>query len=153
MSDSGGRDERAQHLLMGGLDGELSVEEREELDRLLDADPTLRAEWNRLARVKEVTEAMTMQTPPDEIWEDYGGSVYNRIERGVGWILASVGGIVLLSYALWQAVEEFLADATVPGFVKIAALMTTIGVAALMVSVAREKLSLRRRDPYKDVQR
>ncbi len=60
---------------------------------------------------------------------------------------------MLLSYALWQAVEEFLADATVPGFMKIAAFMTTIGVAALMVSVAREKLSLRRKDPYKDVQR
>ncbi len=153
MSEPGTRDERAQHLLMGGLDGELSAEEREELNRLLDADPSLRAEWKRLTRVKEVTKTMTMRTPPDEIWEDYWTSVYNRIERWVGWIFVSLGAIVLLSYVLWQAVQEFLADASLPGFVKIAVLITVVGVAALVVSVFREKLSLRRNDPYKEIQR
>jgi ferric-dicitrate binding protein FerR (iron transport regulator) len=153
VSEPGTRDERAQHLLMGGLDGELSAEEREELNRLLDADPSLRAEWKRLTRVKEVTKTMTMRTPPDEIWEDYWTSVYNRIERWVGWIFVSLGAIVLLSYVLWQAVQEFLADASLPGFVKIAVLITVVGVAALVVSVFREKLSLRRNDPYKEIQR
>lgn len=153
MSDPSGRDPRAQRLLMGGLDGELSAEQREELDRLLDADPSLRAEWKRLTKVKEVTETMTLRRPPDEIWEDYWTSVYNRVERGVGWILVSLGAIVLLSYALWHAAQEFLADASLPGFVKIAVLLTVVGVAALVVSVVREKLSLGRKDPYKDIQR
>ena len=146
-------DERVRQLLMSGLDGELSAEERAELERLLSADPKLRDEWDRLSRVKEVTQSMALRKPPDEVWEDYWASVYSRLERGVGWILVSVGGIVLVSYGAWQGVQALIADTDMPWFLKGAILATTVGLVVLFVSVLREKLFIRARDPYKDVQR
>ena len=101
-------DERVRQLLMSALDGELNARERQELERLLDADLSLRDEWNRLTRVKEVTQSMSLRKPPDEVWEDYWASVYSRLERGIGWILVSIGLIVLVSYGAWRGVEELI---------------------------------------------
>jgi hypothetical protein len=146
-------DERVRQLLMSALDGELTARERRELEGLLNADSSLRDEWNRLTRVKEVTQSMSLRKPPDEVWEDYWASVYSRLERGIGWILVSIGLIVLVSYGAWRGVEELIADAGLPWFLKGAILATTVGLAVLFVSVVREKLFVRSRDPYKDVQR
>ena len=146
-------DERVRQLLMSGLDGELNAEEREELERILGADPRMRDEWNRLSKVKEVTQSMVLRKPPEEVWEDYWASVYSRLERGIGWILVSVGAIVLLGYGAWQGVQALIADVDMPWFLKGAILATSVGLVVLFVSVLREKLFIRVRDPYKDVQR
>jgi len=145
--------ERAHQLMMGALDGELDHAEQAELDGLLAATPALQAEWERLKQVKEVTSTMALRSPPAEVWESYWTSVYHRLERGVGWILASIGAIVLLAYGLWTAAQELMADASIPGFIKAAVFATLLGAAIILVSVAREKWFVYRSDPYKDVQR
>jgi ferric-dicitrate binding protein FerR (iron transport regulator) len=145
--------ERVHQLMMGALDGELDRSEQAELDGLLAATPALQAEWQRLKQVKEVTSTMALRTPPKEVWETYWTSVYSRLERGVGWILASVGAIVLLAYGLWTAAQDLMADASIPGFIKAAVFATLLGTAIVLVSVAREKWFVYRSDPYKDVQR
>lgn len=152
-ADSTRGDERAQQLMMGALDGELSDTERSELNRLLDADPKLREEWQRLQNVKEVTSTMALRSPPEEVWDHYWTSVYSRFERRVGWILLSLGAIVLLSYGLLTAAQEILADATLPVVVKAAVFVAVVGTVVLLVSVAREKWFTHKSDPYKDVQR
>jgi anti-sigma factor RsiW len=148
-----GRDERVGRLLMGGLDGELSPDEREELERLLRDDPAVRDEWERLLRLREVTATMTLQRPPDEVWDRYWTGVYRRIERGVGWVLVSIGAVVLVSFGLWEAVRGLLRDTGLPVVVKGAVLALLVGTVVLAVSVAREKLVLGRSDPCKDVRR
>ena len=109
-----------EHLMMAAIDGELTAEQRSALDERLAADPELAAEIRRLERLKEVTSMTKIESPPEEQWRVYWQDVYNRMERGVGWILVSVGAIVLASYGLWEAVHEMLADTSVPGFVKLA---------------------------------
>jgi ferric-dicitrate binding protein FerR (iron transport regulator) len=146
-------EERARRLIMASIDGELASGERGELERLLDAHPTLRAEWARFQRVKEVTEAMALRRAPEEVWSDYWASVYSRLERGIGWILFSLGAIVLLSYGAWAGVKELIADATMPWFVKVSLLALTVGTVVLLVSVVREKVFVGRRQRYKDVER
>jgi ferric-dicitrate binding protein FerR (iron transport regulator) len=146
-------DERARQLMMSALDGELGPDERREFERLLEEDPGLRSEWDRLRRVKEVTEQMSLRRPPDEVWDGYWGSVYRRLERGVAWILISVGAIIVVSYGAWRGVSELIADAELPWPVKGGVLAVTVGLVVLFVSVVREKLFVRRRDPYKDVRR
>ncbi|NIM52936.1 MAG: hypothetical protein GTO22_27480 [Gemmatimonadales bacterium] len=94
---------------------------------------------------------MTLRKPPDEIWDSYWGGVYRRLERGIGWILISLGTIVLLSYGVWKGVEDLLADTTLPTVVKVAVVALIVGLIALLVSVIREKLFVRKSDPYKDV--
>lgn len=145
--------ERVRQLMMGALDGELDPAEQAELDRRLAAEPALAAEWRRLKQVKEVTSTMALRTPPAEVWETYWASVYHRFERGVGWILASLGAIVLLTYGLWTAAQDLMADPSIPGFVKAAVFATLLGTMIVLVSVAREKWFVYRSDPYKDVQR
>lgn len=146
-------EERARQLMMAGLDGEFQADERRELERLLDENPGLRREWDRFQRVKEVTNTMAFRRAPEEVWTDYWASVYSRLERGIGWILFSLGAIVLVSYGVWQGVSDLLADTSLSWILKAAILALCVGVVVLLVSVLREKLFVGRRERYKDVER
>lgn len=146
--NDGGALERARALMMQSLDGEISAAERRELEALMGGSPELLAEWRRLRRVKEVTTDMTLQNPPAEIWDRYWTSVYRRTERGLAWVLISVGITIPAVYWLWHAVRGFLADTDVPLFLKLPIAALAIGVLLLVISVVREKLFTARRDPY-----
>ncbi len=96
---------------------------------------------------------MALKPAPEEIWEDYWASVYARVERGIGWVFVSIGAIILLAYGAWRGVEELLADAAMPWFIKTAVLALSFGAVILLVSVVREKLFLGPKQRYKDVER
>ena len=153
MSTAPDREERVRHLMTAELDGELDAAGREQLEVRLAADPELEAHWQRLKQLKELTAMSKISNPPEEQWGTYWQSVYNRIERGLGWILVSLGATVLTGFGLWQAITELLADADTPGFVKLAILALGVGGAMLLMSVVREKFFVRRHDPYKEVER
>jgi ferric-dicitrate binding protein FerR (iron transport regulator) len=140
--------ERAQALMMAALDSEISAADRAELDALVARHPGLADEWRRFTRLKEVTAGMSLQQPPEEIWDRYWTSTYRRAERGVAWVLISLGVIVLGAYSLWHAVEGFLADTDTPLYLRAAIAALAIGAFMLVVSVIREKVFLARRDPY-----
>lgn len=146
-------EERLRELLMGALDGELEADARAELAALLETEPTLKEEWNRLRRVKEVTEAMKLRKPPEETWDRYWNSVYSRLERGVAWILVSLGAIVAGSYGAWLGVSDLIGDSELPWFVKGGILAVIIGLVMLLVSVLRHRIFVSRSDPYKDIER
>ncbi len=143
--------EREQYLLMGALDRELSTAERREFEQLLETDAEVQAEWTRLKRVKGLTDSMEFRMPSDAIWEGYMASVYRRVERGVAWILLSVGTIVLVSTGLWHLGKAIFIAEDLPFYVKASLLAIFVGVAILIVSVVREKIFTHKRDPYKDV--
>jgi hypothetical protein len=142
-----------RELMMAALDNECSAEELKTLEEALAANEELQLEWTELQRVKEVTSMMNIRKPPDQVWQDYWGSVYARLERGVAWVLISLGAIFLLSWGAWEAVQEIVADSEIPGLIKLALAALFIGIAVLLVSVLREKLFVRRSDPYKDIER
>jgi len=145
--------ERTQRLMMRALDGELDAAELAEFRSLLEHDATLHGEWKRLSHAKEVTDSMNLKTLPDSVWDAYWTSVYNRLERGIGWILASIGAIIVLSYGAYHGVRGLLADALLPWAVKIGILALIVGLVILLVSVARQRIFVGRRDPYKDIER
>ena len=139
--------------MMASLDGELSTGEQAELERMLESDAVLRVEWTRLQRVKEVTASMSYREPPEEIWDDYWTSRYNRLERGLGWVLFWFGVLVLTGWGTWVGVHELLADSEIPTFFKTAIFAMVMGGIVLTMSVVREKWFTHRRDPYKEIQR
>jgi len=145
--------EHARHLMMAALDGELGPDERGELDRLLAADDALRVEWERMSRVKEVTGSMAYRKLPDEVWDRYWETVYNKAERGVGWVLLSIGSLVLFGYGTWKWLEAVFAETDLPFMIKISLFAVLLGGFVLLFSVIREKWFTRKRDPYKEVQR
>jgi len=139
--------------MMRALDGENSDADNAELHDLMESDQILRDEWESLSRVKEHTRGLELAKPPDELWEGYMDSVYRRVERGIGWILLSVGAVVLFSYVLWEVVRELVGDVTIPWYVKGGGLALLVGIVILAVSVIREKYFVFRDDPYRDVNR
>lgn len=154
MSEAGRNDrDRTLQLMMAALDGEIDDAGRAELESMLVSDPDLRSEWDRLRGLKEVTAMMTLKKPPEEVWDRYWVSVYNRLERGVGWVLASIGAVVLVAYGLWNIARTLIEDTTTPWFLKGAVLLLIVGSAVILVSVVREKFFTHRRDAYKEVER
>lgn len=142
-----------RELLVAALDDELGPEERRDLRRRLDEDPELRREWETMRQVKEATQRVSRREPPAEVWDRYWDGVYRRVERGLGWLLVSIGAILVLVYGAFEAADELLADPSLPGFVKVGVVALAVGLAVLVVSVAREKIFVWKRDPYKDVRR
>jgi ferric-dicitrate binding protein FerR (iron transport regulator) len=147
------RVERMRRMMMAALDDELSVEQRTEFEELLAGDPELRKEWERLNGVKEVTHAMVFRRPPEEIWDQYFESTYNRLERGMAWVLLSLGTLIVVGYALWHALNAILAATDLPGYLKFGIFAALFGGAILLVSVIRERLFVRKTDPYREIER
>jgi anti-sigma factor RsiW len=145
--------ERIRGLMMAALDGEISPAEQQILEQSLQQNPDLQSEWREMQRVKEVTSMISVRKPPEEVWASYWAQVYARNERKVAWVLISVGAVVLLSWGLWQAVLNVLAELDMPDFIKLAIGVLSVGIVILAVSVIREKLFVNKNDPYKDIER
>lgn len=143
--------ERLRRLMMAELDDEISTEEQAELERALERDAELRNELETFQRLKEVTDTMSPVKPPGETWDRYWEDVYRRIERGVGWVLVSLGAMVVVTWGTWQLIRGLFEDAAIPGFIRWSILALLAGVVILFVSVVRERLFMTRSDPYKDV--
>ncbi len=140
-------------LLMRALDGELDADEKAAFEDRLARDEELRGEWRRLSRAREAIMGLELRNPPEDVWDGYWTSVYSRVERGVGWLLLSVGAIVVGSWAVWRWVGDLLADTTLPLVVRYGVLAVFFGLVILLVSVVRHRVNVFRTDPYRDVER
>jgi hypothetical protein len=87
------------------------------------------------------------------MWARYWVGVYARLERGIAWVLISVGGAILLAVAGYQALLALLEDTAMPLLGKLGLVVLVLGAAILLVSVVREKWFLRKTDKYKEVVR
>lgn len=145
-------DERTD-LLMRALDGELDAAERAAFEARLADDPELREEWRRLSRAREATMGMRLRHPPEAVWDAYWTSVYSRAERGLGWLLVSLGVIVVGGWAAWTWIGGLLADSATPLIVRLGMIAMFTGVVILAISVVRHRINVLRTDPYKDIQR
>ncbi len=97
---------------------------------------------------------MKFKQPHTEVWDKYWVNIYNRIERGIAWIIFSIGCMILLTYGLFKAVESIIAEPQLEIIVKIGILAVIAGTVILLVSVARERLFIKKTDRYsKEVQR
>jgi ferric-dicitrate binding protein FerR (iron transport regulator) len=144
---------RFQMLLMAAIDHELSAEDEREFKRYLAASPDCQREWEEYKKLKEATMQLKFMQPAEEAWDRYWLNVYNRIERGLGWILTSIGAMIVLFYGAYKAVQSILADTELQWFVKAGILAMLGGMVILLVSVLREKLFTRKTDKYKEIQR
>ncbi len=97
---------------------------------------------------------MKYKEPPDEAWQRYWSKIYNRLERGLGWILTSIGAMILLFYGGYKAVESLIKDPALEVFLKVAILVLMAGIVILFVSVLRERIFTFKKDKYaKEVKR
>ena len=140
---------REAHLLSAYVDGELEPADEARIRAYLEDNEESRREVEQLRRLKEVTGQLRLKEPPPEVWE----SIYNRAERSVGWILMTVGVVILGSWALVQLVTALVSTESIPMVAKAGIFVVAAGTLTLLVSVVRERIYKRSRTRYKDVQR
>jgi hypothetical protein len=140
-------------MMMAYLDDELDSEQKQVFEEHLASCAVCRGELEEFKRLNRITDEVKFVEPEERIWRQYWSGVYNRIERGVGWILFSISAILLLIYGGFKAIEELIKDPTVDIILKAGLLALIAGLAILFVSVLRERLYFWKKDRYKDVRR
>jgi predicted anti-sigma-YlaC factor YlaD len=146
-------DDKYRIMLSGYIDGELTDEEKTEVENHLKGCTECRAELDTFKKLKEVTGAMKYADIPEHVWENYWSGIYRRFERGFGWILLSVGVIIILGFLCYHLLCDFFLNPAEPLLLKIAVGAGGLGLIVLLVSAIRERLFAYNRDRYKEIQR
>ena len=141
-------------LLTGYVDRELSDDQRRRVETHLRQCADCSRQLDELVSIKERLTMIKFKEPSDLELQRYWGGVYNRLERGLGWILVSLGAIIVLSLGAIEMIREMLGDPEVPLLLTIGVVSLIIGGVTLFVSVFRERLSVKKTDKYsREVQR
>lgn len=143
--------DKNRELLSGYVDGELTDDQRLAFEQALEIDADLRAELAEFRKLKEVTSMVRYADLPDEVWEHYWMSIYRKTERGIGWILFSIGAIILLGFGLFEGLSHLYTAPDAPLWLKIGITGVGAGLVFLLVSFGRERLFAYNRDRYREV--
>jgi predicted anti-sigma-YlaC factor YlaD len=140
-------------LMMAYLDDELDEQQKRAFEEHLASCGDCARDMEEFRKLKKMTDCVAFVEPEDRVWNEYWNHIYNRIERGAGWILFSVAAIALLLYGGFEIIESIIEDRTVGMLAKVGLLSLLGGLAILFVSVLRERVYFWSRDRYKDVRR
>ena len=144
---------REEELKNKYFDGNLSEEEKKELRRLTLKDSKTERELKEMNKLKEVIDMLEPVNPEKE-WEEYWSSLYNKLERGIGWIIFSIGAILTFTFVGFQFIKELVRDPQIALYAKVGLITLILGLAILFVSVLRERITLSKTDKYsKEVKR
>lgn len=129
-------------LISGALDNELTQQQRQQLHLHLASCEQCATLYRELAEQRGavklgVQPAGAVPTEPTRVkfWNKLGGS------------LLVVGILPLVVYAVYQ----FIADGSVPWWVKLTTGITALGLLLLFINVLRQRLAAAKTDPYKKV--
>jgi hypothetical protein len=148
------KDEEIQELMMKVVDGVASPREADALAEAIRGNEKWETDLRAFRKIKEVTDGMRFKQLPDSYWAGYWENIYRRLERGLGWILLSVGAILLLSLGAYQTLAGLYADPGISLAVKAGISAAVLGAIVLLVSVLRERLFARKHERYeREVQR
>ncbi len=145
--------QKIKELISSYRDGELDEEQKKIVDDHLERCAECQREFEEMKEFEEVMGKMEFKKPCGEVWQIYWGSVYNRLERRIGWIFLSIGAMILLFFGSYKMVEGIIQDSTTPVILKVGILSAIGGIVVLLVSVARERVFVRKRERYKEVEK
>ena len=131
-------------LLMGYVDGELDERDRRRVEEALANDPALQAELDGMRRLKDLTADLGIDEKTDVELKAFWGSVYNRLERHIGWMLLLAGVLGLTALGLFL----FLESETTHWVVKALTGCMGLGALILLWSVWRERAVVMPHDRY-----
>jgi hypothetical protein len=134
--------------MMRIVDGVASPEDEQAFAAASSEYPEWETELRAYRSIKEVTDQMQYKEMPDSYWKGYWENLYRKLERGIGWILMSIGAIILIAFVFTVGFWEFFTDPQVPIILKGGIFIGGLGVIVMLVSVLRERLFARNHDRY-----
>jgi predicted anti-sigma-YlaC factor YlaD len=143
--------QKIKKLISSYHEDHCSEDQKKMIEEHVEQCAECRRELEEMGRFEEVMQKMELKQPPKEMWQVYWTSIYNRLERRIGWILLSIGAIIMLFFGGYKAIEGVIEDPTVPIVVKVGILAALGGLVILLVSVGRERIFVRKRERYKEV--
>ena len=144
---------KIKELISSYIDGELDAAQRKAVEEHLKECPECRKEFEEMDKFEEVMNKMEFKKPPKEMWQVYCDSVYNRLERKIGWILLSIGAIILFFYGGYKLLEGFIQNPEIHWILKGGILLGLAGIAVMLVSLIREQLFVYKRERYKEIEK
>jgi len=145
--------QKKKELISFYHEGELSAGEKRTVEEHLEHCAECRKEFAEMGEFEEVMRKMQLKKPQKEIWEAYWSTIYNRLERKIGWILLSIGAIILLFFGGYKAIEGIIQDPSLSVLLKVGILAALGGVVVLLVSLLREQIFVHKRERYKEVEK
>lgn len=145
--------QKMKELISSYHDQELSEEQKRQIEEHIRHCDSCRHEFDEMKKFEEVMNQMELKKPPKEVWQVYWSSIYNRLERHIGWILLSIGAIILLFYGGYKTIEGIIQDPAIPLILKVGILAALGGLVVLLVSITRERIFVRKRERYKEVEK
>jgi predicted anti-sigma-YlaC factor YlaD len=134
-------------------DGELSEKDKRIVEQHIKECQECRKEFEEMRRLEDVMGKMELKQPSKEAWEQYERSVYNRLERKIGWIFLSIGAMIILFFGGYKLVEGLIKDPSCSDLLKVGILLGLGGVVILIVSLTREQLFSYKKERYKEIKK
>jgi predicted anti-sigma-YlaC factor YlaD len=145
--------EEIKKLISAYIDGEVSDREKKQVQDHLSRCAECRQEFRELTALEEVLHNMKLKQPSKDIWDVYWSSVYNRLERKIGWIVLSLGLIILIGVGAFPAIKDLILNPEIPLVLKVGLLIFSAGGIIVFVSILREQLFFWKRERYKEVKK
>lgn len=142
-----------REMLAGYVDGELSAADKATFEAELLVNAELRVELAEFKKLEQVTGLAQYADLPPEVWESYWQNLYRKTERGIGWMLYSIGFIILAGFGGYHLFAELYADPEAPLWLKIGLSALGGGSIFLLVSFGRERIFAYNRERYREVDR
>lgn len=134
--------------LSGYIDGELTQQERQRVERHCEQCKECTANLEELRSLKQRIAAGKLSVYGEDKWREDMSDPGVRTSRNLGWILFIAG--ILFAGAVGLYV--FISDPGMPVWTKLMLVAIYGGLAVLLYSVLRQRLLERKTDKYKDVE-
>jgi len=142
-------DEHDKELLSGLIDGELSPEEANTVNRHLSHSTSYRKEYESLLADTSKLDGLSFREPQDEALQAFWRLPFSGFARHAGMVLVITGYLLFFSYGFF----EFLASDEKDFVSKFGVAGMLIGILILLCIALIERFISYKTDPYKEIER
>ena len=135
-------------MVSGYLDGELTQAAAQKARLHLEDCEHCRKLLEDLRAMRETTLSTEFSTPEDDQWNERPRGTVSLISRGMGWVAMILWLVSVSAYGLWQ-----FSQSSADLFEKLLVFGGLSAFALLFISVALDRISSARTDPYREVER
>ena len=138
----------SEKMLSGYIDGELTQQERQQVEIHCETCEDSRKTLDELRRLRQEVGQSEMNVYGEEKWRETMNENSVTLSRGLGWLLLIGGLLALAAIVLY----EFWFNSGGLTAMKLIVAAIYGGLLVLFISVLRQRLIERKTDKYKDVE-